>query len=97
MARDLGSGTRKHRIETRPYCWILELRPVTVQLPGHDHVPPGRDHWFGQSAVYSTKIDAEKQATLAEALHIRSYPTLVLAGSTARLSAPSKATSMPDD
>ena len=26
------------------------------------------------------KVDAEKQSTLAEALHIRSYPTLVLAG-----------------
>jgi thioredoxin-related protein len=31
------------------------------------------------------KVDAEKQATLAEALHIRSYPTLVLAGSDGKI------------
>jgi thioredoxin-related protein len=31
------------------------------------------------------KIDAEKQSTLAEALHIRSYPTLVLAGADGKI------------
>src|SRR5262249_26233219 len=31
------------------------------------------------------KVDAERQATLAEALHIRSYPTLVLAGSDGKI------------
>jgi thioredoxin-related protein len=31
------------------------------------------------------KVDAEKQSTLAEALHIRSYPTLVLAGSDGKI------------
>ena len=31
------------------------------------------------------KVDAEKQATLADALHIRSYPTLVLAGADGKI------------
>ncbi len=31
------------------------------------------------------KVDAEKQSTLAEALHIRSYPTLVLAGADGKI------------